>query len=96
MNQTQPTRETRDHDEIRAWAEQRGGLPATVSAGRGDRAGSGTLRIHFPDRGAPGADLRQIPWDEFFRKFDEASLTFVYAFETDQGGTSRFHKFIRR
>src|SRR4051812_42795572 len=40
--------------------------------------------------------LDWISWDEFFKKFDEAGLAFVYQDKTADGKTSRFQKFIRR
>jgi hypothetical protein len=35
-----------------------------------------------------------LTWGEFFEKFDEAELTFLYQDETEDGKKSRFHKFI--
>lgn len=79
---------TTDHDVIRAWTEARGGRPARV---RG--AGDGILRIDF---GAPEETLEEIPWEEFFRIFDENHLTFLHQDMTAEGKTSRFNKFIDR
>lgn len=86
---------TTDHDEIRRWAEERGGRPATVKGtGHGDEH-AGILRINFPGSSADES-LEDIDWDTFFSKFEESQLAFVYQDETAEGGESRFGKFIRR
>jgi len=41
------TRATTNHDEIRKWAEARGGKPATVK-GTESHGEAGVLRIDFP------------------------------------------------
>ena len=83
-----------NHDEIRRWAEERGGKPATVKGtGKGDEPG--ILRIDFP--GYAGEEkLEHIEWHEFFQKFDEAGLAFVFQEETASGHKSRFGRFVRR
>lgn len=88
------SRKTTDHDEIRRWAEERGGRPATVKGTeRGDEAG--ILRIDFP--GPPADDqLADIDWDTFFQKFEESQLAMVYQEETGEGQESRFAKFVHR
>jgi hypothetical protein len=83
---------TTDHNEIKKWVEERGGKPATVK-GTGKEAG--ILRIDFP--GYSGRhSLEEITWDEFFKKFDESNLQFLYQEETSSGKESRFNKFISR
>jgi ferritin-like metal-binding protein YciE len=85
---------TSDHDEIREWAETRGGKPACVQ-GTGGKGDIGLLRIEFP--GKPGANdskLHEISWDEFFEKFDERGLALVYQEETADGQQSNFNKLI--
>jgi len=55
------------------------------------------LRIEFP--GKPGAKddkLQEIGWDEFFEKFEESNLAFLYQEETASGDESRFSKFVQR
>jgi hypothetical protein len=84
---------TTDHDQIRRWVEARDGAPAAVAATE-TKDDPGILRIRFSDDGAD--ELDPIQWDEFFAKFDEAKLAFLYQDETADGGTSRFHKFVRR
>jgi hypothetical protein len=83
---------TTDHDKIRKWAESRGGQPATVKD-TGDDEEAGILRLDFDP---PDAGLEKISWDEFFEKFDDADLAFLYQEKTASGKTSRFHKFIDR
>jgi hypothetical protein len=85
---------TTNHDEIRRWIEERGGHPASVK----DTAESGevgVLRVDFEGFGDPGAHTR-ISWEEFFKKFEESKLAFLYQDETSSGQTSRFNKFINR
>lgn len=79
---------TTDHDEIRRWVEARGGKPATVRGTGKDEPG--VLRIDFPERDADDR-LEEISWEDFFAKFDEAKLAFLY-----QAGKSRFCKFVSR
>ncbi len=79
---------TTDHDEIRKWAESRGGRPSRVKdTERGDDAG--ILRIDFGDR---DDSLEEISWDEFFEKFEESELALLY----DEDKNSRFNKLIHR
>jgi hypothetical protein len=83
---------TTDHEEIRRWAEARGGRPAHV-AQTGDNDDPGILRINFDEPGGDDDDrLGQISWDEWFRAFDENGLAFLYQDE----GDSRFNKLVRR
>ncbi len=91
---------TTDHDEIRNWAEERGGRPASVRSthgqGRG-KSGTGIIRIEFPD--APNSKhdaLEEISWEEFFEKFDESDLALLYQEETAGGEKSNFNKLIGR
>lgn len=86
--------ETTDHDTIRKWVEERGGMPATVTATKQDDE-AGLLRIDFP--GYSGEEtLEKISWDQFFDKFDEEKLQFLYQDQTDEGETSRFCKLTRQ
>ncbi len=86
------TNTTTNHEEIRRWAEERGGRPASVR-GTGSSDDVGLLRIDFP--GGAGEDqLEPITWEEFFEKFDEKQLAFLYQETTQDGGESRFSKFI--
>jgi hypothetical protein len=96
---------TTDHDEIRKWAEERGGRPATVRSthgkghgqGHDKSGGTGIIRIEFPN--APNSKhdaLEEISWEEFFEKFDESDLALLYQEETAGGEKSNFNKLIGR
>ena len=85
---------TTDHDEIRRWAEERGGRPARVRETGGDDD-PGVLRIDFPGRGDDDR-LEEIPWEEWFEAFEENNLAFLYQDETADGDESRFSKLISR
>lgn len=90
------SRQTTNHDEIRQWVEQRGGQPAHVkSTGSDDDVG--LLRISFPGYDDENdANLEPIEWDEFFEKFDDSQLSFLYQDRTSDGELSTFNKFVRR
>src|SRR3954447_386472 len=84
------SRTTTDHDEIRRWADERGGVPSTVAAT--ERGGEpGILRIDFPGFSGEGT-LEEISWDDFFRKFEERNLAFLF----EEGSDSRFNKLVSR
>ncbi|HLM50861.1 MAG TPA: hypothetical protein VK279_09965 [Solirubrobacteraceae bacterium] len=86
---------TTDHDEIRRWAEERGGRPAHVK-GTGEAGDDpGILRIDFPDAG-DDTDLETIGWESFFEKFEDQDLAFLYQDETKDGAPSRFSKLVSR
>ena len=87
--------QTTDHARIRQWVEARHGTPARVQ-GTGEPDDAGLLRIDFPERESAEEDdeLEEITWDEFFEKFDEAKLTFLYQDRTVDGHVSRFNKFV--
>lgn len=82
---------TREHDEIRRWAEERDGYPARV-IGTGSGNDAGLLRIDF-EEAEPDDRLERISWEEFFEKFDEKGLSFLYQDKTADGKVSRFFKF---
>lgn len=85
---------TTDHKEIQKWAEARGGKPVTVR-GTGGSDEPGVLRIDFP--GGAGADrLEEISWDEWFAKFDEKDLAFLYQDKKADGEESTFFKLVSR
>jgi Rho termination factor, N-terminal domain len=79
---------TTSHEVIRNWAEERGGVPATVEGTEhGDRAG--VLRFDFGER---TDKLRHITWEEWFRTFDERRLNFLYQEERKDGRQSTFFR----
>lgn len=85
---------TRDHDEIRRWAEERGAIPSEVASTE-NADEPGILRFQFPD--APNRNdgkLKEISWEAFFEKFDENGLELLYQEETAEGAQSNFNKLI--
>jgi hypothetical protein len=88
------SRTTKDHDEIRRWAESRGAIPAEVTST--ERGGEpGILRFEFPK--APGhndSKLKEISWGDFFEKFDENDLELLYQEKTAEGQKSNFNKLV--
>jgi hypothetical protein len=83
---------TREHEEIRRWAEERGGKPAHVK-NTGSSEDIGILRIDFPGYSGEGS-LEPISWEDFFNKFDERGLALVYQEETAGGQKSNFNKLV--
>src|SRR3954453_2386164 len=84
---------TQDHEEIRRWAEERGGKPSHVkSTESGDDIG--IIRIDFPGYSGQGS-LEEITWDEFFEKFDDNDLALIYQEETAEGERSNFNKLVK-
>lgn len=88
---TGSSRTTTDHDEIRKWVESRGGFPATVAGTETREDEAGVLRIDYPGFTGAGT-LERIEWDDWFEKFDEEDLAFVYQNKRN----SRFSKLVRR
>lgn len=83
---------TKDHDEIRKWAEARGGKPAVVAATESDKE-TGILRLMFPNAPHHNDDaLEEIGWDEFFEKFDASGLQLIYQEETADHQISDFNR----
>ncbi|MEO8971723.1 MAG: hypothetical protein ABI406_09005 [Ktedonobacteraceae bacterium] len=83
---------TTDHGEIRKWVEARQGKPATAKRTEsGDEPG--VLSIDFPGYSGAGS-LEEISWEDFFQKFDEKKLAFLYQDTISSGEQSRFFKFV--
>jgi hypothetical protein len=83
-----------EDEEIRRWAEDRGGKPARVK-GTGKEGDPGIIRIDFP--GYSGEDsLEEISWDEWFQKFEESGLALLVQEETAGGLKSNFNKLVTR
>jgi hypothetical protein len=87
------TTTTTDHDEIRRWVEEHDGKPASVRGTESD--GAGILRIDFPG-GAGEESLEHISWDDWFQKFDENNLAFLYQRQKASGEDSTFFKLVSR
>ena len=79
---------TTSHDVIRAWAEERSGVPATVEGTEhGDHLG--VLRFDF---GGDSERLREVSWEEWFRTFDDRRLNFIYQDTRSDGRQSSFFR----
>lgn len=87
------SKQTTDHDTIKSWVEERDGHPATVSSTK-DGDEPGMVRIEFPK--GDSDSLEKISWEDFFEKFEESKLAFLYQEETSDGETSRFCKLVSR
>ena len=85
---------TSDHETIKKWVEDRGGVPVSVK-GTSSSGETGLLRIQFPGFGKEDP-FNKISWEEFFSKFDEKNLAFLCQDETRDGKQSRFFKFVAR
>jgi hypothetical protein len=87
---------TTNPDTIRRWVEDRGGRPAVVKM-RSTGGPDSPPRIEFPQYQRRGArNVQRVSWEEFFRRFEQRRLAFVYQEQTVGGATSRFFKFVSR
>lgn len=84
---------TTDHNKIKTWAEKRGARPSKVK-GTGSKNDPGLLRLNFP--GYSESSLEDISWEEFFEKFDEKNLVFLYQEKKSNGELSNFFKFVSK
>ena len=88
------SRKTTNHETIRQWVEERNGKPASVAGtGKGDED-IGLLSIDFAED--TDESLEAISWDEFFEKFEEKQLAFLYQDQKANGEPSRFNKLVSR
>ncbi|GAA2177468.1 hypothetical protein GCM10009784_28270 [Arthrobacter parietis] len=79
---------TTHHEVIKEWAEERGGVPATVGGTEHDDH-LGVLRFDF---GGDDSNLRHVSWDEWFKTFDERQLNFIYQESRTDGNQSTFFR----
>ncbi|MBD3317372.1 MAG: hypothetical protein GF344_16410 [Chitinivibrionales bacterium] len=85
---------TIDHEEIRRWVESHDGRPSRVR-GTGNGNDPGILRIDFPG-GVGEETLEHISWEEWFEKFDQNRLAFLYQEQKASGSPSTFFKLVHR
>jgi hypothetical protein len=85
---------TTNLNEIRRWAEERGGKPVSV-IGTSPRNRAGLLRIDFPGYSGAGR-FEEVSWDEWYQKFQESNLEFLYQDKAKNGQRSRFFKLVCR
>lgn len=76
--------QTKDHEKIRKWTEDRGGVP-TIVEGTG-----GLLRIDFVEGDEKERRLKETSWEKWFEIFDDRDLVFLYSPEKE----SRFFKLV--
>ncbi len=69
-----------DHDTIRNWVEEHGGQPA-LTRRIPEVRGEGDLSLEFLVDGQE-PELISISWSDFFRRFEDQDLAFVY----EEGG----------
>ncbi len=86
---------TTDHDEIRQWAEERNGKPASVAGTSKGSEDVGLVRIDFAEDG-DDEGLEEISWDEFFDRFEQKQLAFLYQDQKANGEPSTFNKLVVR
>lgn len=84
-----------DHDEIRRWAEERGGKPTAVKNTSRGKRDVGMIRIDFPGYSGEGK-LAPIEWDQWLQKFDESNLALIVQDKTAGGEISHFNKLVAR
>jgi hypothetical protein len=87
---------TREHDVIRAWAEERHAQPAT-----GEATDSGPATVQLNDGGAgirfnfPGVSaFRPISWDEWFSNFDQHECAFVFDSDASKAPLSNRYRIV--
>lgn len=93
-DEEQLTKITTSHEEIQRWAEERDARPSKVK-GTGGKNDVGIIRLDFPGYSGEGS-LEEISWQEFFQKFDQNDLVFIYQEETAGGEQSNFNKLVNR
>lgn len=86
------TQRTTDHATIRTWAEARGTRPSAV---KGPGAGHEISGLRLDSRDGESW-LEEITWDEFFRRFEEMGLEFLYQDVSRDGEPSTFYRLINR
>lgn len=87
------SKRTIDHTEIKKWAEARGARPSHIKR-TGSKEDPGLLRLNFP--AFAEKNLENISWKEFFEKFEENKLAFLYQDKKSNGETSNFSRLVKR
>jgi HAD superfamily hydrolase (TIGR01509 family) len=88
---------TTDHETIRRWTVERGGLPALVR--RVGQPEQGELVLNFPDDGIRDIDdgpVVDISWSDFFQRFEDQGLALVYRDAPATEGDARAYEFVSR
>lgn len=80
---------TRNPEVIKAWAEARGGQPATVP-GTEHNGRPGVLRFAFG--GSDDKQLQDISWDDWLGTFEQRHLVFLFQQTKTDGDQSNFFR----
>jgi hypothetical protein len=83
---------TTNPEEIQNWVISRSGYPAIGKRIHGSEVVT-ELCIHFSDEQS-FSSVKPISWDEFFQKFQEEKLVFLYQEKTHTGEVSRSCVFL--
>ncbi|RPI82030.1 MAG: hypothetical protein EHM41_19370 [Chloroflexi bacterium] len=84
---------TIDHHQIKKWVHERSGWPAMKASRFTVRESDKVLSIGFT--GCENDELLiPISWEEFFKKFDEQNLAFMYEDQDASGYLSLQYKFM--
>lgn len=89
------TKTTTDHEQIRTWAQERGGRPARVHNAFGSKREDCILQIDFL-HDKYDDDVEELTWDAFFEMFDRENMVLVYQTETEGGRPSSFGRIVRQ
>jgi hypothetical protein len=83
---------TTDKKAIKEWVEERKGWPA-VQIRANENGKEKILWVGFPGANTQ-KNLKEITWEEFFEKFDQEQLTFLYQDASLNGEPSQFFYFL--
>lgn len=87
-----------DHETIKKWIIKHKGKPEIIDDpdANGDEIG---IRVDFPgpddDRFFDANEIREIPWEEFFKIFEDQQLAFEYEAEVGYD-PSLSYRFLKR
>lgn len=88
------TKITKDHKLIKEWVVARGGIPGQVIENVPPTDEDGVLDIKFPE--STGKKVIPITWNEFFTRFEQSNLAFLFEDNHGNGLKSKFFKLISR
>lgn len=76
------TYRTTDHEIIRNWILEHGGVPSVVQGATGEDGDGEILRLTFGDA---NENMQRVSWNEFFTIFDTRRLRFRYEDPVEKG-----------
>lgn len=77
-----------DNDEVRAWVEEHGGVPATLK-GVSENGEESPDMLHLAF-GKMGPDMEEMDWEEFAERFENENLALAYDDEAPKGEAPDF------